>query len=59
MRPTAKARKQARILIVDDEEQVRRLLSRLLERNGYSCETAQDADRGEVRSWARNTSTFC
>jgi len=37
------ALKQARILIVDDEEQVRRLLKRLLELNGYSCETAQDA----------------
>lgn len=34
---------ETRILIVDDEEPVRRLLSRLLERNGYSCETAQDA----------------
>jgi putative two-component system response regulator len=37
------ARKQTRILVVDDEEQVRRLLNRLLESNGYSCETAQDA----------------
>jgi len=34
---------QPRILIVDDEEQVLRLLKRLLELNGYSCETAQDA----------------
>jgi putative two-component system response regulator len=34
---------ETRILIVDDEEPVRRLLSRLLERNGYSCATAQDA----------------
>jgi putative two-component system response regulator len=34
---------KTRILIVDDEEPVRRLLSRLLERNGYSCMTAQDA----------------
>jgi len=33
----------ARLLIVDDEEPVRRLLSRLLESNGYSCMTAQDA----------------
>ena len=41
--PDGEARTQTRILIVDDEEQVRRLLSRLLENNGYSCETAQDA----------------
>jgi putative two-component system response regulator len=34
---------QARILVVDDEAPVRRLLTRLLERNGYSCGTAADA----------------
>ncbi|MGH2751354.1 MAG: HD domain-containing phosphohydrolase [Actinomycetota bacterium] len=36
-------RKEARILVVDDEVPVRRLLVRLLERNGYSCATAGDA----------------
>lgn len=36
-----------RILIVDDEEQIRRLLARLLEGRGYSCATAADA--GEAR----------
>ena len=34
---------QARILVVDDEVPVRRLLARLLEQNGYSCGTAGDA----------------
>ncbi|HUC04924.1 MAG TPA: HD domain-containing phosphohydrolase [Acidimicrobiales bacterium] len=33
----------ARILIVDDEEAIRRSLGRLLERQGYACETAADA----------------
>jgi putative two-component system response regulator len=39
----AQARTETRILIVDDEEPVRRLLGRLLEHNGYKCTTAQDA----------------
>jgi len=34
---------RARILVVDDELPVRRLLARLLEQNGYSCGTAGDA----------------
>jgi putative two-component system response regulator len=33
----------ARILVVDDEAPVRRLLARLLEQNGYSCAMAGDA----------------
>jgi putative two-component system response regulator len=32
------------ILVVDDEDSIRRILSRLLRRNGYICETAADAD---------------
>src|SRR5437762_3600203 len=31
------------ILIVDDEEPIRRMLSRLLERHGYPCKVASDA----------------
>ena len=31
------------ILVVDDEEPIRRMLSRLLERHGYQCKTASDA----------------
>jgi putative two-component system response regulator len=33
----------ARILVVDDEEPIRRSLVRLLERAGYECATAEDA----------------
>ncbi|MDQ1336624.1 MAG: Response regulator [Thermodesulfobacteriota bacterium] len=35
------------ILIVDDEEQIRRMLSRILERQGYTCTLSADA--GEAR----------
>jgi DNA-binding NarL/FixJ family response regulator len=35
----------AKILIVDDEEAIRSLLKRLLERNGYPCTLASDARR--------------
>lgn len=31
---------KARILIVDDEEEIRSLLDRLLKMNGYACVTA-------------------
>ena len=34
---------RARIIVVDDEEPIRRILARLLQRNGYACETAHDA----------------
>ena len=37
------ATEHARILIVDDEEGMRTLLKRLLERNGYVCSEAADA----------------
>jgi CheY-like chemotaxis protein len=33
----------ANILVVDDEESVRRLLSRILLRGGYECTLAADA----------------
>ncbi len=33
-----------RILVVDDDEQVRRLLGRLLERAGYTCRLVEGAD---------------
>jgi putative two-component system response regulator len=35
---------QTRILVVDDEEPIRRVLCRLLDRHGYLCEVAADAD---------------
>ena len=38
----------AKILVVDDEEPVRRLEARLLTENGYRCDTA--ADVREARS---------
>jgi putative two-component system response regulator len=34
----------SRVLVVDDEEPIRRVLCRLLDRNGYECEAAADAD---------------
>lgn len=34
----------ARILVVDDEEPIRRVIARLLSRNGYECETAGGAE---------------
>jgi putative two-component system response regulator len=33
-----------RILVVDDEEPIRRVIARLLQRNGYECETAGGAE---------------
>jgi putative two-component system response regulator len=39
----------ARIIIVDDEEPIRRMLARLLARNGYVCETAPDADKARAK----------
>ncbi|MFH1350018.1 MAG: response regulator [Pseudomonadota bacterium] len=38
----------AKILIVDDEESVRRLIKRLLERNGYACIPAPSAAEARV-----------
>jgi putative two-component system response regulator len=39
---------KANILIVDDEESVRIMLKRMLEREGYSCETAEDAQNASL-----------
>lgn len=44
----------AKILIVDDEEQIRRLLGRLLENNGYKCTLAANA--AEARECLKNES---
>jgi putative two-component system response regulator len=33
----------ARLIVVDDEEPIREVLSRILERSGYSCDSASDA----------------
>lgn len=38
-----------RILVVDDEEPIRRVLSRILERNGYECFPAEDAETARAR----------
>ena len=40
----AESTESARILVVDDEEPIRRVIARLLQRNGYECETAGDAE---------------
>ena len=37
--------KQAAILIVDDEEAIRKLLERKLSSQGYLCQTASNADQ--------------
>jgi putative two-component system response regulator len=37
----------ARLIIVDDEEPIRRMLARILERSGYSCDIAADADEAQ------------
>ena len=37
-----------RILVVDDEEPIRRTLTRLLERYGYECSQAADADEAKA-----------
>jgi putative two-component system response regulator len=45
MQPTGNgAADDTRLLVVDDEAPIRRVLCRLLERNGYECEEAGDAD---------------
>ncbi|MFO7599113.1 MAG: response regulator [Candidatus Desulfacyla sp.] len=41
--PTINNPKAPQILIVDDEEQIRRMLSRMLSRKGYACTLAADA----------------
>jgi YesN/AraC family two-component response regulator len=35
----------ARLVIVDDEEPIRRMLARLLEHDGYECEVASDGEQ--------------
>ena len=40
------------VLVVDDEEPIRKVLRRLLDRNGYDCMTAADA--GEARKLLRD-----
>ena len=41
--------KKSKILIVDDEQPIRRLLNRILEMSGYECTTAGDAAEGRLR----------
>ena len=36
------------LLVVDDEEQVRRILSRVLERNGFTCRVASDVSEARA-----------
>jgi putative two-component system response regulator len=38
-----------RLLVVDDEEPIRRVMRRLLERNGYECEDASDSAEALLR----------
>ncbi len=44
----AQERERPKLLVVDDEEPVRRALQRILERNGYDCTTAHDASSARV-----------
>ncbi len=41
-------RKDGRILVIDDEPNIRKLLAGVLEDEGYSVETVADAESGEV-----------
>lgn len=41
------------ILVVDDDERLRRLLRKYLTDNGYMVSTAADAGRGAGRRWRR------
>jgi len=45
---------KANILIVDDEESVRTMLKRMLEREGYMCEVAEDAQKAGFILLTRN-----
>jgi len=45
------SRPGARILVVDDEENILHFLSRLLEDEGYAVETARKAEEVRVRDW--------
>jgi DNA-binding NtrC family response regulator len=38
----------ARLVIVDDEEPIRRMLARLLERHGYRCEVAPNGEQAKA-----------
>jgi putative two-component system response regulator len=38
----------ARLIIVDDEEAIRTTLRRLLDRNGYVCDVAEDGERAQA-----------
>lgn len=42
--PTSDDRERGRILVVDDEEAMRRILVRVLKKHGYTCSEASDAD---------------
>jgi DNA-binding NtrC family response regulator len=44
----------SKLLIVDDEEPIRRMLARLLERNGYECEVAPDGEEASARMHERH-----
>jgi putative two-component system response regulator len=41
-------RSGARLIVVDDEEPIRRMLARLLERHGYFCEVAPDGEQARI-----------
>jgi putative nucleotidyltransferase with HDIG domain len=47
--PTEEGQKRATILVVDDEQTIREVLSRTLEDGGYVCETAANADEASAK----------
>lgn len=44
----------AALIIVDDEEPIRRMLARLLERHGYECEVAPGGEEASARMSERH-----
>ena len=43
--------KQERILVVDDEDRIRRLLRMYLEREGYLIDEAEDGETALKKEW--------
>ena len=45
---------KASILVVDDDESIRKLLKKILERDGYACDTAENVDKALSKTAAQS-----